>query len=259
MLFFILRCCFSTLPTKLPFIRKRNDPLLCCPATCNTTCTALCFLASFLRFTHLPIQHNNPIQPDSSQELGLSPGPRTYAGMVTACAPPHGQPQPELAKKLIARMRRDGFSGPATLKPYNALLRVICLSDGVDAAEAVLYDMHHVGAVPDVATWTTLRAVALKQNRIDVAERADRELRALRQRGTHRRGFEVDGGDAGDREAEEETAVVAGESEVGGKKLKEKDSMDNEEGEEGRNQADAGGLKEKHWKSFYASDDEDEW
>lgn len=165
------------------------------------------------------------------KSLRLSADAQTYTALILACVSP---PMPALARHLLTHAAEAGV--PMTIRAYNALLQVVCAAQGVDAYSGVIGIMAEAGVQPDSFTWMALRSAALMQRRPDVAEHADMELRAL-QHGTH-----------GAKYHAVQSEVVPD------------DAIGAEDGADGKESGEGDGTAgQKHWKGYYASDDEDEW
>lgn len=173
---------------------------------------------------------------------GHCPDSETYAALIGACAtsPITGQSshhnqhhqllKPTLARRLLAHMQEQHERVPSSilLKPctrvYNALLRAECVRGGVNAALDVIEEMKNKAMQPDSLTWMVLRGCALSNGRNDVADQAMYEIRMLKS----------GGGSKGSKIMPSTTGGALG-PETGAQ------------------------AEEKHWKGYYASDEEDEW
>lgn len=167
------------------------------------------------------------------------PDADTYAALISACTAPL---RPALARKLLTQMNDEGRIKPCA-KVYAALLRVECGRGGVPAAAEVIDEMLSAGVVPDAATWAALRGCAQAHGRPDVVEYAQREIRAVQEGGVLKRRSRFEGGE------QVAASVVVG-------------AGNGEEGEVVREfEEDDDGVfdNERHWKGYYATDEEDEW
>jgi len=185
-------------------------------------------------------------------KYGHCPDSNTYAALIGACAGPGaglGQSshhintqsqlllKPAFARRLLTHMleQHERVGNSSLLKPcarvYNAFLRVECARGGVNAGLDVIEEMKKKAIQPDSHTWMVLRGCALSNGRGDVAEQAMYEIRMLKHGGGSRGGNKISNRAGGDLGVGVET------------------------GEEG-----AGAYEEeRHWKGYYASDEEDEW
>jgi hypothetical protein len=180
---------------------------------------------------------------------GHYPDSDTYAALIGACAGQSSQHtnttnqnqqhllNPALARRLLTHMQEqhERVGKSTLLKPcarvYNALLRVECAHGGVNAALDVIEEMKNTAIQPDSHTWMVLRGCALSKGRSDVAEQAMYELRMLKSDGGSRSAQIVSSRAGGDLGASAEIGV-------GGASAHE---------------------EERHWKGYYATDEEDEW
>jgi pentatricopeptide repeat protein len=184
----------------------------------------------------------------------------TYAAIIGACAGSlghsgshHSQLQvlrPTFARRLLSHMEElhekqqyntrnitNNSTMLSLLKPcsrvYNALLRVECARGGVNAALDIIEEMKNKAIEPDSHTWMVLRGCALSNGRNDVAEQANYEIQILKSGG---------GG------SEKRLARRSGLGE----------EIETGEGAAVVSQATTQ-EEERHWKGYYASDEEDEW
>ncbi len=207
---------------------------------------------------------------NSLAKAGYCPDSDTYAALITACDSGSAtsynashnhhshnnlhQLKPSFARRLLSHMEeqhqqqqleRDStkmVSYGVVLKPcarvYNALLRVECSRAGVDAALDVVDEMRNKAIQPDSHTWMVLRGCALGHGRSDVAEQANYEIRMLKSGGSSEKKKLLSSAPSGDDVLSGAVAAVGVEAAAVVETLQ---------------------SGERHWKGYYASDEEDEW
>ena len=176
------------------------------------------------------------------------PDSDTYAALITACTVPLRY---TLARRLLTHMHDESGIKPCA-RVFAALLRVECVRGGVEGAVDIIDEMRNAGIVPDAGTWAALRGCAQSHGRADIAEYAQRELIAAQEGGVP----------IGGNSVAIASATVAGgvlvESMLEGGKIGILESVTGD-GDSSDTGDGAIGDKERHWKGYYASDEDEEW
>ena len=187
-----------------------------------------------------------------------SPDIDTYAALIASCAAPL---RPTLARKLLTHLQEESglllennkninsqqqkqsASSPSLMtRAYTAFVKVECARAGVNGALDVVDEMRSAGFEPDVHTWAAVRGCAVTHGRPDVVEQATRQIRAAKAR----------------------TALGVVVAVVGAVSDSVDDSIDEVNDMKGGvdvvvSVEEVQGDEERHWKGYYASDEEDEW
>ena len=136
--------------------------------------------------------------------------------------------------------RSGALANRADLLPC-AALQVECAHEGVGRAEAVVAEMIAAGVKPDAVTWATVLAAAQGQGRRVEADRARHELETLQSSAAA----------AAAAHGEGEADAAAGLLNEGG--------ASEEAGGEGSRPALTDAAGGRHWKAYYALDEDEEW